>query len=282
MDMSHDIMRSQRGRVRGASFQGRGARGSFGTRRMTGTGMPHQGPLRVNARPSTFSIAKSFRRSKNFPWRQDLFEESLAAAGLAGTESGTKLFISNLDSGVSNDDIRELFSEIGGLKRYAIHFDKNGQPSGSAEVVYAKRSDAFAALKRYHNVQLDGRPMKIEILSPNLETTISARVNVIGSMNGRTTRKVVMEPGRDSTRSLALVNRVAGPRARGGLRPAWKGERGGLRNGQGYAWRGARGGSRTSVGRGRGRGPAKKKWVEKSAEQLDKELDKYHAEAMQS
>ncbi|KAL9257755.1 THO complex subunit 4B-like protein, partial [Drosera capensis] len=43
---------------------------------------------------------------------------------------------------------------------------------GSAEVVYGRRSDAFAALRRYNNVQLDGRPMKIEILSPNSEAPL--------------------------------------------------------------------------------------------------------------
>ena len=51
-------------------------------------------------------VRQSFRRTKNFPWQHDLFEESLAAAGLPGMDSGTKLFISNLDPGVSNDDIR--------------------------------------------------------------------------------------------------------------------------------------------------------------------------------
>ncbi|KAL9255556.1 THO complex subunit 4B-like protein [Drosera capensis] len=44
---------------------------------------------------------------------------------------------------------------------------------GSTEVVYARRSDAFAAFKRYNNVQLDGWPMKIEILSPNSEAPLS-------------------------------------------------------------------------------------------------------------
>ncbi|GAB4831579.1 hypothetical protein Ancab_005591 [Ancistrocladus abbreviatus] len=275
LDMSLDdiIKRSRnntrRIRGRGGARQGVGVRGSSRGGRIAGTGTLRQGPLRVNAHPSAFTIAKSFRRSKNFPWQHDLFEESLAAAGLPRSENGTKLFISNLDNGVSNDDIRELFSEIGELKRYAIHYDKNGRPSGSAEVVYAKRSDAFAALKRYNNVQLDGRPMKIEMLNPNSEVPVSARVNVIGGTNGRTTRRVVMEQGRGGTRSLAPVNRGAGPRIRGGLR-----------NGQGRAWQGARGGMRNGMARGRGRGQGKKK--PKSAEELDKELDKYHAEAMQT
>ena len=63
---------------------------------------------------------------------------------------------------------------------------------GSAEVVYAKRSDAFAAHKRYNNVQLDGRPMRIEVASPNSGVPVAARVNVVGGPNGKATRRVVM------------------------------------------------------------------------------------------
>ena len=41
-----------------------------------------------------------------------------------------------------------------------------------------------------------------------------------------------------------------------------------------------RGRGRSSFGQGRGRGYVRKGNVEKSAEQLDKELDKYHSGAM--
>lgn len=63
---------------------------------------------------------------------------------------------------------------------------------GSAEVVYTRRSDAFAALKRYNNVLLDGKPMKIEIVGANPGMPISARVNVTGVNGGRRRRTVVM------------------------------------------------------------------------------------------
>lgn len=62
---------------------------------------------------------------------------------------------------------------------------------GSAEVMYTRRSDAFAALKRYNNVLLDGKPMKIEIVGATAGMPVSARVNVTG-VNGRRRRTVVM------------------------------------------------------------------------------------------
>ncbi|XP_042031023.1 THO complex subunit 4D-like [Salvia splendens] len=268
LDMSlDDMIKSRKSTVKGGRGQGRPRRGrggpggpSRGGR--TPFGAPRRNPLGLNARPSAHSIAKSFRRTKNLPWHSGLVEESLKSVGLSGLEAGTKLFISNLDVGVSNEDIRELFSEIGELIRYAIHFDKNGRPSGSAEVVFARLSDAFQALKRYNNVQLDGKPMKIEIVGANAGIPMSARVNVVGGANGKK-RTVVM---------------ASGPaRSRGGFTPANRGTgqrgRGGLNTGRGGGGRGG----------GRGRGGAQwRKKVEKSADDLDKELDSYHAEAMQS
>ncbi|KAK4758409.1 hypothetical protein SAY87_019710 [Trapa incisa] len=194
VDMSlDDIIKRQkngeRTRGRGRGFRGRGYGRSFIGGRMNRMGP--RGPLAVNARPSSYAIAKSASRRRSFPWQTDLFEDSIRAAGIQGIEIGTKLYVSNLDRGVTNDDIRELFSEIGDVKRYAIHYDKTGRPSGSAEVVYTRRSDAFSAHKRYNNVLLDGKPMKIEIVGANSEIPFSAQINVTG-FNGRKKRTVVM------------------------------------------------------------------------------------------
>lgn len=259
-DMIKSRRKTERGRGRGKPPRGRGAGGSLRGGRPTGA--PRGGgPLGVNARPSAHIIAKSFRKVKNLPWQNGLFEDSLRATGLSsGLESGTKLYVSNLDSGVTNEDIRELFSEIGELIRYAIHFDKNGCQSGSAEVVFARRSDAFQALKRYNNVQLDGKPMNIEIVGTNSQVPMLARVNVVGGANGR--RTVVLNGGQG----------LARPRRGGGGPPAnWASGRRG-RSGRGRG---------RSGGRGRGGVSARKKGSDKSADQLDKELDSYHAEAMQ-
>ncbi|KAJ6832843.1 THO complex subunit 4D-like isoform X1 [Iris pallida] len=202
---------------------------------------------------------QSFSKAKDMIWRHDLFEDSMVAAGLTGVETGTKLYISNLDYGVSNEDIKELFSEIGYLKRCAVHYDRNGRPSGSAEVMFRRRSDAMAALKRYNNVQLDGKAMKIELVGSNLGLPVTPRVNVVGGANGRGRRTVVMTPefGRRGTRSF---NHIAGS------------GRGGFQRGRGRG----RGQTRGRGGRGRG----KRQPVEKSAGDLDKDLETYHAEAM--
>lgn len=59
----------------------------------------------------SFSVCfhQSMHRTKKFPWQHDLLEASLRAAGMSGAENGTKLFISNLGYGVTNEDIRVQF-----------------------------------------------------------------------------------------------------------------------------------------------------------------------------
>ncbi|KAL9262028.1 THO complex subunit 4A-like protein [Drosera capensis] len=108
-------------------------------------------------------------------WKHDLFAAHAAAypaqaARASAIETGTKLYISNLDYGVSNEDIKELFSEVGDLKRCGVHYDRSGRSKGTADVVFSRRADALAAVKRYNNVQLDGKPMKIEVVGTNIAT----------------------------------------------------------------------------------------------------------------
>ncbi|KAJ3699413.1 hypothetical protein LUZ61_003118 [Rhynchospora tenuis] len=178
-------------------------------------------------------------------WQHDLFNDEHPAkmARISSIETGTKLYISNLDYGVSNDDVKELFSELGDLKRYSVHYDRSGRSKGTAEVVYARRADALAAVKRYNNVQLDGKPMKIEIVGTNVSAPSAPALPKTAGFGG-----------------APKSGQRRGPSA-----PAKRGS-------------GGRGGMRRR-GQGRRNGPPKKVV---SAEDLDKDLDNYHSEAMQT
>ncbi|CAI9276965.1 unnamed protein product [Lactuca saligna] len=106
---------------------------------------------------------------------------------LSAIETGTKFYISNLDYSVSNADIKELFAEVGDLKKYSIHYDRSGRSKGMAMILYSSRQDALATVKRYNNVQLDGKPMNIKIVGLNIVTPVagfSFPNNSFGNMNG--------------------------------------------------------------------------------------------------
>jgi len=95
--------------------------------------------------------------------------------------------------------MQELFSEVVDLKRHVVHYGMSGRSRkiifcgninvldvvqgnlpltllwlivlilchGTREVVFARRVDVETTVKRYNNVQLDGKPLKLEIVGTN-------------------------------------------------------------------------------------------------------------------
>ncbi|CAH1444542.1 unnamed protein product [Lactuca virosa] len=61
---------------------------------------------------------------------------------------------------------------------------------GTYEVMFSRRSNAFQAFKHYNNVQLDEKPMKIEIVVSKSDVPFSPRVNLVRRVNGQ--RTIVM------------------------------------------------------------------------------------------
>lgn len=72
---------------------------------------------------------------------------------------GHRIVVSNLHSAVTQEDITELFADIGDLMVARL------VRPGTAEVIYKNLADANKAVEVYHNRQLDGQPMKCMLVN---------------------------------------------------------------------------------------------------------------------
>ncbi|XP_061628229.1 aly/REF export factor 2-like [Phyllopteryx taeniolatus] len=195
-----------------------------------------------------------YTRPRELPdkWQHDMFEQHAgehrgqSSGADRSTENSTKLLISNLDFGVSDTDIKELFEDFGPLRKVLVHYDRSGRSKGSADICFENTADAITAMKHYNGVPLDGRPMKIVQVTSDVDSQ---------------SRIYTQSSNRGFDRS-----RLGQPTFDRGDRNEWSERRRGGNSGGSRGW---------GSGRGRGRGNR----PQLSAEELDAQLDAYNAMA---
>lgn len=115
------------------------------------------------------------RQGINEQWKHDKFDgdnrNNSSISSRIGRNIGNKnrssISITNLYWGVSENDLKELFEEIGEVSKVRIKYDNAGRSEGEATVTFSSDSDARKAINQYNGVELDGQAMEIKLLESN-------------------------------------------------------------------------------------------------------------------
>ncbi|CAF2317111.1 unnamed protein product [Rotaria sp. Silwood2] len=192
-------------------------------------------------------IPRTSNPSATGRWKHDLYDDNTnrnrEIQRNPGVNSTTKLLISNLEFGVTTNDITELFEDVGAVRAARVHFDESGRSLGTAEVIYERRADAVTAQQKYNTLNLDGRPMDIRLVG-SINDGSKPQSNRFSLANVGNNR--AQQP---RTRNINQQNNVRGNRTRGGRQQQQNG--------------------------------TSRKKEDVTAEDLDAELDAYRAESKQ-
>ena len=96
----------------------------------------------------------------NKPRTMGVLSRPKTSPSSSSQSTGYRIVVSNLQANVTQEDIKELFEDVGELL-----VSRLVRP-GTAEVIYKTLKDATKAVETYHNRQLDGHPMKCLLVNP--------------------------------------------------------------------------------------------------------------------
>nr|VFK27549.1 MAG: RNA recognition motif. (a.k.a. RRM, RBD, or RNP domain) [Candidatus Kentron sp. MB]VFK32766.1 MAG: RNA recognition motif. (a.k.a. RRM, RBD, or RNP domain) [Candidatus Kentron sp. MB]VFK74349.1 MAG: RNA recognition motif. (a.k.a. RRM, RBD, or RNP domain) [Candidatus Kentron sp. MB] len=80
------------------------------------------------------------------------------------------IYVGNLPYGVTEDELREVFSEHGEVESANVITDRfSGQSKGFGFVVMPQDDEANAAIKALNETQIKGRPIRVNQAKPRPE-----------------------------------------------------------------------------------------------------------------
>ncbi|KAF9091860.1 hypothetical protein BGX29_002726 [Mortierella sp. GBA35] len=158
LDMALDDVAKSRAANNRSPASRRGGRGA-------GAGSGRDSP-----RASPYARNNSSNNTVEDRWTHDKYDESKQRApggrggnGGAATGGGSKIVVENLHYAVTLEDIKELFTTHAGPVKFAeVKYDLSGRSTGVAHIVFTEAKDAAVAIDKLHGIALDGQPMKIK------------------------------------------------------------------------------------------------------------------------
>jgi len=70
--------------------------------------------------------------------------------------------VSNLHYSIGNEELNELFAQVGTVASCKVLWDKEGRSTGEAIVTYENEQDADKAIQEYNEAELDGQVLSVK------------------------------------------------------------------------------------------------------------------------
>ncbi|KAJ2889760.1 hypothetical protein GGI21_006444, partial [Coemansia aciculifera] len=104
---------------------------------------------------------------------------------IRGEAGPATVFISNLDSEASPEDVMTCFKQFGAIKNCTLLYDRTGKASGHAEVTYMAKQAAEEAANKLNNALADGRRLSVQLVSGSSKGSSDQQQQSSGSGQGQ-------------------------------------------------------------------------------------------------
>ncbi|KOM48992.1 hypothetical protein LR48_Vigan07g269600 [Vigna angularis] len=106
-------------------------------------------------------VGKAQKKSERELELKGRFEQSIKEA--ADKFQGVNLYLKNLDDTLSDENLKEMFSEFGTITSYKVMRDPNGISRGSGFVAFSTPEEASRALAEMNGKMIAGKPLYVAL-----------------------------------------------------------------------------------------------------------------------
>ena len=109
-------------------------------------------------------LVESGKRPKNA--KKSSKAASWAASSTPESADATTIFVKNLAKITHDDDLAELFKDIGVVRNAFVVLDESKKSRGFAYVTFSRQEDVDAAIKEYNGYELQGSKLELSKAKP--------------------------------------------------------------------------------------------------------------------
>ena len=110
---------------------------------------------------SNWNYSKNITLKQNMDFTEELASYVKAKKKCRWMDHGVKILIFNLKHDVTNEDLNDLFEDLGIILDISIDKSKQFSSEAVGEIIFSSRKEAKKAVEKYDKKFLDGRKMKI-------------------------------------------------------------------------------------------------------------------------